>query len=60
MTDSDGDGLTDDIELLNKTNPQKTDSDEDGINDYAEIKVHKTLPYKKDSDGDASPSESFL
>ena len=38
--DTDGDGLTDDIELLQLgTDANQVDSDADGISDYAEVTV---------------------
>jgi hypothetical protein len=36
--DSDGDGLPDDAEFAIGTNATSSDSDDDGINDYAEIR----------------------
>lgn len=50
--DSDGDGLTDDEELLYGTNPLLVDTDGDGLSDYEEIVIYKTNPLNPDTDGD--------
>ena len=51
--DSDGDGLTDDLEINTySTNPNNTDSDGDGLNDYDEVITYGTNPNNTDSDGD--------
>jgi hypothetical protein len=52
--DIDLDGINDLDELKNilKTNPNLSDTDSDGLSDYAEINVHNTDPIVKDSDGD--------
>lgn len=42
--DSDGDGLSDDIEMSFGTNPFRADTDGDGANDYAEINKYHTNP----------------
>ena len=52
--DSDGDGLTDDVELALGTNPLRWDSDFDGMSDAEEIAA-KTDPTNPDSDGDGLP-----
>ena len=58
-TDSDGDGLTDDIEALLGTDPHDVDSDDDGISDGDEDVNHngmvdwgETNPTNRDTDGD--------
>jgi hypothetical protein len=51
-TDSDSDGLTDDEELIAKTNINLIDTDNDGLSDYEEIKIYQTNPLMIDSDGD--------
>lgn len=50
--DSDKDGLSDAEEIKIGSNPNKTDSDGDGLNDYDEVVKHGTNPTKSDSDGD--------
>ena len=50
--DSDGDGLTDDEELVHGTSPYKSDTDNDGLSDYYEIFTTQTDPTKADSDND--------
>ena len=50
--DLDLDGLTNKQEKEYKTNPELSDTDLDGINDYDEIFVYKTDPNKEDTDGD--------
>lgn len=52
MEDSDYDGLPDDIEIKEGTNPNKKDTDGDGIDDYYEVCKYNTNPLKIDSDGD--------
>lgn len=53
-TDSDGDGLTDEEEIANGTDPNDPDSDNDGVNDGDEIE-NGTDPNNPDSDGDGIP-----
>ena len=60
--DSDGDGLTDDKELLLGTSPVRIDSDFDGLFDGAEDADHdgvvdptETDPTQEDTDGDGMP-----
>ncbi|MCR5614795.1 MAG: cellulose binding domain-containing protein [Saccharofermentans sp.] len=50
--DFDGDGIINRDEESYGTCPYATDSDYDGINDYAEIFTYNTDPYEEDSDGD--------
>lgn len=50
--DKDGDGLTDSEEQKLGTNPQKIDTDNDGLTDHFEVNVLKTDPKRIDSDGD--------
>jgi outer membrane protein OmpA-like peptidoglycan-associated protein len=50
--DSDNDGLTDDEEYEYGTDPDKPDTDADGLLDGEEVKKYKTNPLKKDTDGD--------
>jgi hypothetical protein len=57
--DSDGDGLIDDEESANSTDPVTLDSDGDGLSDYFEIKVsspgHELDPLAPDSPCDLQP-----
>lgn len=46
------DGLTNLEEYLNGTDPQDSDTDDDGLNDGDEINVEGTLPLVADTDGD--------
>ncbi len=50
--DLDYDQLTNKEEKKYKTNPELSDTDADGLDDYYEINTSKTDPTKKDSDGD--------
>jgi outer membrane protein OmpA-like peptidoglycan-associated protein len=50
--DTDGDGLTDNIEMQIGTDINKADTDEDGLSDFAEYDKYKTDPLKADTDGD--------
>ncbi len=50
--DSDGDGLSDSVELMLGTNPNNSDSDGDGLTDFAEVVTYRTDPLKWDTDGD--------
>ncbi|NLZ74308.1 hypothetical protein GX917_00120 [Candidatus Falkowbacteria bacterium] len=52
MIDSDGDGLTDEEEILLGTNINVIDTDGDGLSDYEEVKIYKTNPLSADTDGD--------
>ena len=53
-TDPDGDGLTNTEEaaLVPPTDPNKADSDNDGLSDCVEVKVRFTQPMNAHSDGD--------
>lgn len=50
--DSDKDGLSDEEEKSLGTDPNKADTDSDGLFDREEVKVYKTDPQKADTDGD--------
>jgi len=50
--DTDGDGLADWEEKIVGTDLNKPDTDDDGLWDGVEIKLHKTDPLKFDTDGD--------
>jgi hypothetical protein len=52
VTDSDGDGLTDQFEALLGTDPNQADSDHDGLTDTYETSVSHTDPNSKDTDHD--------
>ena len=50
--DPDSDNLTNSEELVAGTDPTKADTDNDGLNDGAEVKTHTTNPTVADTDGD--------
>ena len=50
--DTDGDNLSDNDEAHYGTDPNLTDTDGDGLDDYAELRIHGTRPTRADSDGD--------
>lgn len=50
--DDDGDGLTNAQEIDLGTRPDRRDTDEDGLNDAAEIEQYQTDPLKADTDSD--------
>lgn len=52
FVDVDHDGLTDEEELLENTNPKKKDTDEDGLSDREEVRVYATDPRNPDTDAD--------
>ena len=52
LSDFDLDGIVDDAEKGLGTDPQKADTDGDGILDNDEIKIYKTNPLKADTDED--------
>jgi hypothetical protein len=52
VKDTDGDKLSDLEEETIGTNPNKVDSDFDGLSDYDEVRVYLTNPVKADSDND--------
>ena len=51
--DLDGDGLSNAEEIYLGTEPDKTDTDKDGISDYDEINLYHTDPLDYDSDDDS-------
>jgi len=52
--DLDGDGIRNEDERTYGTDPQRLDSDFDGLSDASEIRTHFTDPALADSDGDGS------
>jgi hypothetical protein len=54
-SDFDGDGLPDGLEILIGTDPRNPDTDNDGVNDYAEYYGLLTDPRNPDTDGDGIP-----
>jgi len=56
--DDDNDGLLDSEEIIQGTDTLKSDSDEDGLNDYDEINAYNTDPNNSDHDDDGSPDGS--
>ncbi len=52
LSDTDGDGLTDEEEAVLGTDPNDPDSDDDGLNDGDEVDVYGTNPLDDDSDDD--------
>jgi len=50
--DSDGDGLTNGEEIDLGTNLYDADFDQDTLNDYQEIRIYQTDPFKADTDND--------
>ncbi|MEE8347055.1 MAG: hypothetical protein V3S20_06890 [Dehalococcoidia bacterium] len=53
VTDTDGDGLSDDDESnIHLTDPNDADSDDDSLNDGDEVNIHGTDPLDPDSDDD--------
>lgn len=52
VLDTDGDGLSDEEEMILGTDSNLKDSDGDGLSDFEEIKTYSTNPNKVDSDED--------
>lgn len=52
MTDTDGDGVLDDVEIYFEMDPNKADTDGDGLSDYVELYETDTEPTLIDSDED--------
>jgi hypothetical protein len=50
--DADSDGLSNLLEFYNGTNPQDSDSDDDGLNDGPEVLTYNSHPLLTDSDAD--------
>jgi Bacterial TSP3 repeat len=50
--DLDGDGINNDEETALGTDPQRVDSDFDGLNDFVEIRRYFSSPILRDSDAD--------
>ncbi|MDQ4134043.1 MAG: hypothetical protein M3179_12775, partial [Actinomycetota bacterium] len=51
--DTDGDGLTDDVERSLNIDPRDRDTDDDGLTDYSEFNEIFSDPVRQDTDGDA-------
>src|SRR5262245_9509899 len=59
--DTDGDGLSDAVELASLTDPRRADTDGDGLDDREELEVYKSNPCDVDTDHDSrGPSGTFL
>ncbi len=58
--DSDGDGLVDSREGEEGTDALDTDTDDDGLNDFAEVETHLTDPLKPDTDDDGSGDQAEI
>jgi len=52
IDDADNDGLSLEEETILQTNPNKADTDNDGLSDYDEVKIFLTDPLAPDTDGD--------
>jgi len=52
--DADGDGLSDDEEADLGTDPDDSDTDDDGLTDYEEVEEYGTDPLDVDTDGDGA------
>ena len=52
VDDTDGDGLTDDVEKALNSDPRDNDTDDDGLSDWAEFNEFFSDPTDQDSDGD--------
>jgi len=55
--DADNDGLTNLEEYIAGTSSSSVDTDEDGVSDFDEVKVHSTNPLVADTDGDGMSDE---
>ena len=51
-SDPDGDGLSNIREKEIGSDPNKADTDEDGLNDGDEVRIWNTIPMNRDTDGD--------
>ena len=58
--DSDGDGLVDSREGEAGTDALDTDTDDDGLDDFAEVDTHLTDPLKPDTDDDGSGDQAEI
>lgn len=52
FVDTDVDGICDEDEVRFKTDPEKADTDGDGLLDGEEVEIYHTNPLKADTDGD--------
>ena len=55
ITDMDGDGVPDGVEIDNNTSPFLTDTDNDGLSDFEEINSFNTNALSEDTDLDGLP-----
>jgi hypothetical protein len=58
LGDIDGDGVSNEDEYLNRSNPEVVDTDADGLTDQQEIVTYSTDPWRADSDGDGLDDEA--
>jgi hypothetical protein len=57
-SDNDGDGLSNLEEFTAGTDPNDSDSDDDGLTDFEEVYIYNTNPNNSDTDGDGNSDGS--